>query len=329
MVARAISQAKPKFSGIRSFDASRDLFGVGRLLEEAFRADRTFPLAGLPMMRDVSVFLWTLGFVPGFPERISGFVMVEEGQVVGNVTLTLDEGRLDRYFVSNVAVKTEYRRQGIARRLMGTTLKALRERGSRWAMLNVRPNNSGAVQLYRDFGFQEVETNSEYVLAAPSASVELKKESWAEIRPLRMADHLAVAELVRAATPANVQQFRTVRTNAFQITWDDRIFEVISDFLIGQRTQRYVVERAGKLLAMLVVWAEHGPFPHRVAALVQPEIRGAIENDLLAFARRELARFPARAVRAATNSAHPEFIAALEQAGFTFASGLTLMALAL
>ncbi len=331
MVASAVSKPDQNFRGIRAFDLMRDLFGVGRLLEEAFRPDRTFPLARTPMLRDLGVLLWTLGYAPGFPERVAGFVWVEDRKIIGNVTLTPDPARLDRHFISNVAVKREFRRQGIARQMMGAAIQDLRERDAHWALLNVRPDNTDAKDLYRQLGFQEVETNSEWMLAAPLSRGDWQagKGDESGVRQLHFRDHFAVNELLRAATPATIQQFRAPRHQPFVISWDDRFIEIISDLLIGQSTFRYALERDGKLLAVLALQAQRGPFPHRIVAQAHPDARGAVEREILAFALENLARFPARAIRVAASSAQPELIAALEQAGFKFANGLTLMALAL
>ncbi len=327
MVATAASRPA-KFTGIRPFNPARDLFGVGRVLEEAFRPDGHFPLSNVPLLRDLGVFLWTLGYAPGFPDRISGLVWVEEGRIVGNVTITLDQGHLDRFFISNVAVKPAFRRRGLARQLVQTALADLRQQRAHWALLSVRPSNPDATRLYLELGFQEVEMNGEWTLPSPP----LPLSHWERgqgVRQLRPSDHLAVKELVRAATPANVAQFRASRHSQFTLAWDERIAEAIADFFIGQTTRRYAVERNGKLIAVMILQAQRGPFPHRLAVQVHPTTRGEIERELIALALADLAEFPVREIRAAVTSTHPEFISALEQAGFKFQNGLTLMAMAL
>ncbi len=347
----AISASRPKFTGVRPFEPARDLFGVGRLLEEAFRPDRHFPFSNVPLLRDIGVFLWTLGYAPPYPENATGFVWLAEGRIVGNITLTAEEGRLERYLLSNVAVKPEFRQRGIARGLVQTALHDLRERGVKWALLNVRPDNADAIKLYLDLGFERVEMNGEYALPPRSAPPDLrspllthperrvaesrdrrggaKGESGEAVRSLRPSDHLAIKELLRVTTPAHVAQFRTPRLAPFSIAWDERAVEIIADFCIGQTTRRYAIARDGKLVAALVTQAQRGPFPHRVFAQAHPDVRGAIERDLLARALNELRDFPPREIRASVTSNYPEWIAALEQAGFTYRSGLMLMAKAL
>jgi ribosomal protein S18 acetylase RimI-like enzyme len=327
VVARVASQSQSSFRGARLFDPVRDLGAVARLLEEAFRPDHNFPFSDVPWLRDLGIFLWTLGYAPGFPDSTTGFVWVEDGRIVGNVTLSPDEGRLDRYMITNVAVKPNYRRQGIAHALMQRSIEHLRTLNAKVALLNVRPNNYGAIKLYADLGFQQVETRGEWMRAQSRAA---SPSMWHPIapRPIREADHPAVSELVRAATPANAHKLVPAR-NDFDITWDERMAEAVGDFFIGQVTNRWVLEMDLRLAAVLLVRAQRLATPHRVSVEIHPDFRGRVESDLIAFALRELARFPSRAVRAYGTSTHREWIEALEQNGFKMQNALMLMTMAL
>jgi GNAT superfamily N-acetyltransferase len=326
VVARVASQSQSQFRGARLFDPIRDLGAVARLLEEAFRPDHNFPFSDVPMLRDFGIFLWTLGYAPGFPESTTGFVWVEDGRIVGNVTLSPDEGRLDRYMITNVAVKPDYRRQGIARALMQRSIGHLRTLNVKTALLNVRPNNAGAIKLYADLGFREIETRGEWT--RPSSRT-APQGMWHHVapRPLREADRDAVSELVRTATPTKSQVLPA--RNDFNITWDERVAEAVGDFFIGQVTERWALEIDRRVAALLLVRAQRLATPHRVSVEAHPDFRGRVEGDLVAFALRELARFPPRQVHAFGTSTHREWIDALEQNGFKMQNALTLMTLAL
>ncbi len=326
MVAQSISKPRSTFRGILPFDATRDLGAVARLLEEAFRDESAIAFSRVPMMRELGIFMWTLNYIPTFPENISGFVWLEEGRIVGNLTLTRDEGWSDRYFISNVAVKREYRRKGIARQLVRAALDELRVHSAKWALLNVRPTNPGAIQLYKEFGFQEIEMRGEWALSGSTSLPLQKKEGNIALRPLRWSDHRGVVELARAATPATVKQFRRQEINSYWLYWEDRVTEIVTDFFIGQMTRRWVIEQNGKLGALVTVRRQRVFSPHRIEVQVHPDLRGNIEDHLVAFALEQLAGFPARIVRAGATSTHPELIAALEARGFKFQNGLTLMA---
>jgi ribosomal protein S18 acetylase RimI-like enzyme len=59
------------------------------------------------------------------------------------------------YFVANLAVGTEHRRKGVARRLMEDLERRAAESGFTKLSLYVELDNSEALAFYRSFGFQE------------------------------------------------------------------------------------------------------------------------------------------------------------------------------
>lgn len=67
--------------------------------------------------------------------------------------------------VFDVLTLPEYRRRGVARRVVGSLLEWGRREGADLAFLQVAASNSAAVALYREFGFDTAYT---YVYAAPS-----------------------------------------------------------------------------------------------------------------------------------------------------------------
>ena len=326
MVARAVSNSKSAFRGIRPFSARTDLYGVARLLEEAFRGEHNFPFSNFPLMREIGIMLWTLNYAPTFPETFEGFVWVEDGKIVGNVTLPPDLVRGNRHYISNVAVKQEYQRRGIARALMQASLEHIRRQKAPSALLNVRPKNEGALKLYEGLGFKTLEMRGQWTLAA--LPLRFAAMTITELRPLRWSDVRAVSELVRAATPANVQPFRP-RVSVFELAWDERLFEFIGDFFIGQTTRRWVMERDGRLAALLLVCARNLAAPHQIVIETHPDFRGRVENELIIAAWQALAEFPVREIRADATSTYPELVVALEHHGFRFLNGMTLMELTL
>ena len=162
-----------------------------------------------------------------------------------------------------------------------------------------------------------------------SASPTDLSESRETIRPVRYADDRAIAELLRAVTPASVEQIRPRLHSAFTLPLEDRFFEWLIDLCTGQRTRRWAVERNDRLAALILTRGQKYGAPHRVQFETHPRFRGQIENELIAFALRELSRFPVREIRVAATDTYPEMITALEQHGFKFLNGLMLMALTL
>ena len=67
---------------------------------------------------------------PTMRDAFRGFVWEEDGKMVGSANV-LRQGTSDRWYIANVAVLPEYRRRGIARRLVEACMDLARERKGR------------------------------------------------------------------------------------------------------------------------------------------------------------------------------------------------------
>lgn len=97
----------------------------------------------------------------GLLQRRDAELLVAEvdGRLAGYAVFwqVLDQGEL-----GNVAVDSEWRRRGLARRLVGLVMERAAGRGVRELFLEVRPSNAGARQLYESFGFVRVGQRRNY-----------------------------------------------------------------------------------------------------------------------------------------------------------------------
>ena len=87
------------------------------------------------------------------------FSAVDNGMVVAYVLgrIIPPEGEIYR-----VAVRPEYRRRGIAYRLLDFAMKTSRGAGLECAFLEVRSQNTAAISLYTAYGFTEVGRRRDY-----------------------------------------------------------------------------------------------------------------------------------------------------------------------
>ena len=92
---------------------------------------------------------------------------------VSGIDVNLNEGKgiagfivarviADEMHVNNVAVRTEFRRQGLASQLLRTVLECGRLVGARMAFLEVRDGNEAAQALYNRCGFEAVGRRRRY-----------------------------------------------------------------------------------------------------------------------------------------------------------------------
>ncbi len=68
----------------------------------------------------------------------------------------------DEMEILNLAVEPQWRRRGVARRLLGLVLQIGRKMGIRYALLEVRRSNAPALGLYAGFGFVQVGLRKRY-----------------------------------------------------------------------------------------------------------------------------------------------------------------------
>ncbi len=98
-----------------------------------------------------------------WPERSFRFEVTEnpasrcwvaelDGKVVGMIVVWLI---VDEAHVATIATHPDFRRQGIAKRLLSHALLHLIEEGARSSFLEVRESNLAAQDMYRKFGYEE------------------------------------------------------------------------------------------------------------------------------------------------------------------------------
>ena len=85
--------------------------------------------------------------------------MGEDGTIVGyaGLLVVLDEG-----YITNVAVRPEYRRQGIAGELLAVFRRFAESNNMAFLTLEVRNSNASARALYTKHGFSEVGVRKNY-----------------------------------------------------------------------------------------------------------------------------------------------------------------------
>lgn len=88
-----------------------------------------------------------------------GFVAENDGEVVAYVGCIFDNWDVE---ILNVAVVSEYRRQGIAENLLKMLLGAFSNQNKERCFLEVRASNFNAQALYKKLGFNELSVRKKY-----------------------------------------------------------------------------------------------------------------------------------------------------------------------
>ncbi|HEU4920990.1 MAG TPA: GNAT family N-acetyltransferase [Candidatus Limnocylindrales bacterium] len=120
-------------------EAARDMWDYWPATDEDYQLFLTDPIQGDRTLWRIA---WDGDQVAG---QVRGFINAEENERFGQ----------KRGWVENILVRRPWRKRGLARALMASTIDALRERGMTEAALGVDAENpSGALRLYESVGFR-------------------------------------------------------------------------------------------------------------------------------------------------------------------------------
>jgi ribosomal protein S18 acetylase RimI-like enzyme len=303
-------------------EPDRDLTGVANLIQAAFaeELDRNGQgmLREMRSMSRLGPLLWWLDqFSVEFNELFSGFVWVEEGQIVGNITVSRATPGSRRWVISNVAVAKAYRGRGIAQALMDAAIELVREWQGLAISLQVRSGNLPALHIYRKLGFRD---------AFGTAYLRLDRVPPVKPSPLdpdrfrlvqfggvdgRKAYHLA-----QAVVPEAEQLERPIRRSQYNLGFEERLGEWSRRLIGGGPALRIAQEIRGNfdaiMTAMPGTWWEE----NRLTLMVHPASKGVVEHDLIGYGLRYLRHWPQRVTLARHPTYHPEGIEAYKAYGF-------------
>jgi GNAT superfamily N-acetyltransferase len=265
---------------------------------------------------------------PNLHRLLNGYVWIEEGRVVGNVSLQSSLHYGGRWYVSNVAVAPKFRGRGVARSLMEAALQQVRQRGGGWTLLQAEESNLAAMKLYRRMGFSPLGSTAHLYLPA-SPDEQPAPMALTRCRPWRTSDWRAEYELAKAATPSLLQWWAPLRSASFRVEAEDRLGEWIEKTLGRRQTYRWVVpmegDRSERLAASLRLRAARRKDEHTLRLFVHPDARGELEEPLIQQAMAVLASCPVRPVTARHPSEHTEAMQVFRAHGFQMRRNLVSM----
>lgn len=181
-------------------------------------------------------------FVPPLRDALHGFVWEEKGIPAGLSNVSR-QGGANTWIVGNVAVIPEYRRQGIARKLVAACMDLAKARGAKQIVLDVINGNLPAYKLYQDLGFQhyaskkqlDYETSTSIPPAGPlPAGYTLQTRKLGEWQPR--------FELAKRTTPPEVQVYEPVEEKNFKMPWLARPIIPLFVRVAGMKEVSYKVQ---------------------------------------------------------------------------------------
>lgn len=153
--------------------------------------------------------------VPPLRDILRGFVWEEDGQAVG-VTNVLRMGNTDRWLIGNVSVLPEYRRRGIARKLVQASVDFARERGAKSIVLDVVSGNVPAYELYVRLGFEHFASNNQLDYESGQMPGSGAAPERYRVEPQHLFDWKPRFELAQRITPPGVCRYTPVEEGLFR-----------------------------------------------------------------------------------------------------------------
>ncbi|NLE76709.1 MAG: GNAT family N-acetyltransferase [Chloroflexi bacterium] len=218
-----------------------------------------------------------------FRQSLGGFVWVEGGRVVGNVSLSRLSTLSDRWQISNVATVEEYRGRGIARQLMEHALASAAAQGGAWVLLQVRADNPTALRLYHSLGFEAMGSETQMLLprGAPLCWAGLAQAPLPpglSLRPIRRSEWEREYVLAKRALQPLMQWERPVRQGHYQRScWSAAL-----GFLgLGSDARWGLFNQAGELVGHLHARQEPWKAEARLSLLLAPGAPGGGQEALV------------------------------------------------
>ena len=317
--APALSYDRKLETGIRPFDIGRDLRAVAELISVAFATELdgrgNEALREMRFMSNFGGFLGLMNRSTGeFNDMLNGFVWVEQGKVVGNVTVQRGDKIGDRWQIANVAVAPAYRGRGISHRLMDTAVEHAMDCGARWVVLQVYANNQVARHLYDAMGFEEVDGAVD--LRASRTPQLDGAQTPADLISFSGGDWQPLYELANFQLGAQTQWWRPVRRIDFEQTFEARVSEWFQR-VTGQRTiYRRAIQVSPRFEAALMLRAERWEAPHRMQLWTRPEHYGIHDATLIRWGLAQLQAYPRWPVMITLNTKQQPAIELLQALGF-------------
>ena len=269
-------------NGPRPINVNTDIPQLLRLLELVF--GETLDKEGRRLLSTNAslsaspAFLWRLN--PMTSKLATGYVWEENGRVVGNATL-LSTKIPTRFLVVNVAVHPDYRRRGIARKLMHHLHTLARRQQGQELLLQVVKDNAPAVDLYRSLGYRRLGSMTTWASSVPrlrELPLALADNSYLPVRELRSHEWRQAYELDRSCLHPDLNWPEPLGEDAYK----SGLWQRVQNFLNGRTAETWVIASPqNELVGLASIWSEWGR-AHRANVRVHPAWRGQLERPLLA-----------------------------------------------
>jgi len=262
--------------GLRKINPNSDIPQLVELLQLVFgnefegEGQQVFRSLGRPSNPN---FLWR--FDPLMVKLAPGFIWEVNGRIVGNVTLVYTRSRY-RYLAANVAVHPQYRRQGIARKLMQAVVNDVMGRGGKTIALQVVRGNQAAVDLYGSMNFISIGSMTTWQSSVSSLRT-AGNTSESLLHPLPTKRCREAYDLDREALDPKLYWPEPLTMD----TYHRGLLRRFSDFINGRKFDTLILNDDKNNIIGLANLASEWGRTHQMSIRIHPQWRGQLERSLL------------------------------------------------
>ena len=226
-------------------------------------------------------------FSKNFRHVFDGFVFENnEGKIVSTVNIGFSG---DFWEIAMVATHPDYRRKGLAKKLIIKSLDHAKQHKAKKCVLEVLEENEPAYKLYRNMGFNHFDTKVKMRLDKEKISdikkIELPQEYTIQQRKQDKKTSLAMLRVEEKATPDEVLHFMPVNKIKYQKTLMMRMLRPIFKLIAKSKARRWTIHFGDKIVGIL--YADVGRRKdscHNIDVIVDPEYEKKLTSAMIGYA---------------------------------------------
>ncbi len=188
--------------------------------------------------------------IPTLRDLMRGFVWEEDGQL-GAVVMVQRSGKTRTWGVGIVGVLPEFRRRGLARKLLTRSLDDLRQRGAQHINLAVISKNVPAYALYKSLGFQHYSSVIDFDLRPEQAPAERVIPQGYDEATLSSMDWKPRYELEKRITPDDIAACVPLEIGRYHSPWILRCLNPIMNRLRKTVEEQFMYRHQEVIVGLL------------------------------------------------------------------------------
>ncbi len=276
---------------MRKWNFNKDHEGVIRLLDIVFEKELESKGINVKVVFDefksIRPLLSFLGiFSKKFKHSMDGFVFENKnGKIVASVNINYS---IFYWEVAMVATHPDYRRRGLARKLVTAAINHAKELGAKLCVLEVLDENEPAYKLYRSLGFIHFDSITRQKLDFKKLT-EIPLVNLPEGYDLRKSDRSKKSNQARydldlRVTPKDVQDFHPVDKRKYFKPLLIRMIRPIAKLLLKFEHHEWLVYNEGNPVGHVSVSPSRKEgSPHRIEMMLDPDHNHVLSEPVLAY----------------------------------------------